>query len=75
MPADPVSLSALALALVLAALFTLAAAYDFRTFRRRESKRKAVYRCDGCRHIYVNPQRTPLARCPRCGQQNEPVRE
>lgn len=76
MPADPLSLFAIPLTLTLAALFAAAAAYDFIVFRRRRKNgNEVVYRCDACRHIYTVPLRTPLARCPKCGQQNEPVKE
>lgn len=76
MPADPLSLFVLPLALALVALFVAAAAYDFIVFRRRrQNENETVYRCDACRHIYTVPRRTPLARCPKCGKQNEPVRE
>jgi rRNA maturation endonuclease Nob1 len=76
MPVDPLHLIALPLILSLVALFAAAAAYDFMIFRRRRKNgNKAVYRCENCRHIYTVPLRTPLARCPKCGQQNEPVRE
>jgi hypothetical protein len=77
MPADPVSLLFLPLVLALAALFAAAFTYDFILFRRRRRNNgnKAVYRCDVCRHIYTVPRRTPLARCPRCGRPNKPVRE
>ncbi|HNX53585.1 MAG TPA: hypothetical protein PLD51_06225 [Pontiellaceae bacterium] len=76
MPVDPVSLFTLPLALSLILLFAAAAAYDLITFRRRRKNgNKAVYRCAACRHIYTAPHRTPLARCSKCGQQNEPVRE
>jgi rRNA maturation endonuclease Nob1 len=75
MPIDPSWLFTLPLALTLIALFAAAAVYDFITFRRRRKNgNTAVYRCDNCRHIYIVPQRTPLARCPKCGRQNEPVR-
>ena len=76
MPVDPLSLFTIPLTLALAALFAAAAAYDIITFRRRRKNgSQAVYRCDACRHIYTVPRRTPLARCPKCGKQNEPVRE
>jgi len=76
MPVDPLSLFTIPLTLALAALFAAAIAYDFLVFRRRRKNRnQAVYRCDACRHIYTVPRRTPLARCPKCGKQNEPVRE
>jgi rRNA maturation endonuclease Nob1 len=64
------------LALTLSALFAAALVYDLIIFRRRRrSGNPVVYRCDSCRHIYSVPHRTPLARCPKCGKQNEPVRE
>jgi rRNA maturation endonuclease Nob1 len=76
MPVDPFHLLALPLVLSLAAIFAAAAVYDVVIFRRRKLNRnKAVYRCDSCRHIYAVAHRTPLARCPRCGKQNEPVKE
>lgn len=75
MPIDPLSLFTIPLTLALAALFAGAMAYDFLVFRRRRKNgNQAVYRCDACRHIYTVPRRTPLARCPKCGKQNEPVR-
>jgi rubrerythrin len=75
MPADPLNLLVIQLALALAALFAAAAFYDFVSFRRRgKNSTKAVYRCDACRHIYTAPGRVPLARCPKCGKQNEPVK-
>ena len=75
MPANPVSVLVLSLALSLAAIFCAAVAYDFVTFRRRRrNSGETVYRCDACRHIYTVPHRTPLARCPKCDKQNEPVR-
>jgi len=76
MPIDPLSLFTIPMTLALAALFAAATAYDFITFRRRRNnENKSIYRCDACRHIYTVPHRTPLARCPQCGKQNEPVRE
>lgn len=75
MPIDPLSLFTIPLALALVALFAAATAYDIITFRRRRKNgNQAVYRCDSCRHIYTVPLRTPLARCPQCGKQNEPVK-
>jgi|JFJP01.1.fsa_nt_gi rubrerythrin len=76
MPVDPLNLFVLPLTLALATLFAAAAIYDFTIFRRwRKNGNQAVYRCDACRHIYTVPRRTPLASCPKCGKQNEPVRE
>ncbi len=74
MPVNPLSLIALSLVFILGGLFLLAAAYDLIVFHRRKSKKESVYRCSGCRHIYTEHHRTPLARCPKCGQQNEPSR-
>jgi hypothetical protein len=75
MPVDPLSLFVLPLILALTALFAATAAYDFIIFRRRKNINKAVvYRCDACRHIYTVPCRIPLARCPKCGKQNEPIK-
>jgi hypothetical protein len=75
MPVDPLSLFVLPLVLALTALFAATAAYDFIIFRRRKNIAKAVvYRCDACRHIYTVPCRIPLARCPKCGKQNEPIK-
>ncbi len=75
MPVDPLSLIVVPLALALGVLIALAAAYDIVVFRRRKSKDESVYRCGSCRHIYTELHRTPLARCPKCGQQNEPTRQ
>ena len=75
MPVDPLNLFVIPLTLALVALFAAAAAYDLILFRRRrKNDRQAVYRCKACRHIYTAPRRTPLARCPKCGKQNEPVK-
>ncbi len=74
MPIDPLSLMVVPLAIALGMLLALAAVYDFVVFRRRKSKDESVYRCRDCRHIYTELHRTPLARCPKCGQQNEPLR-
>lgn len=75
MPVDPLNLIVAPLVIALGLLFALAAAYDFVVFRRRRSKDESVYRCANCRHIYTELHRTPLARCPKCSTQNEPVRE
>ncbi len=75
MPAGFASTLASPVVFALIALLAAAVFYDFVTFRRRRSKRETVYRCDACRHIYTESHRTPLARCPKCGKQNEPVRE
>ena len=74
MLADPISLLLAPLAVSLGILFLLATFYDLIVFRRQKSKKGAIYRCSGCRHIYTELHRTPLARCPKCGQQNEPSR-
>ncbi len=74
MPIDPLSLIVVPLTLALGLLLLLATAYDVILFRRRKSKDESVYRCESCRHIYTEIHRTPLARCPKCGQQNEPSR-
>ena len=74
MPIDPLILIVVPLTLALGLLLLLATAYDVRLFRRRKSKDESVYRCESCRHIYTEVHRTPLARCPKCGQQNEPSR-
>lgn len=75
MPVNLPSLLVLPTALLLLTLFAASIFYDFTVFRRRRKNRnKAVYRCAECRHIYTEFRRTPLARCPKCGKQNEPVR-
>jgi len=71
---EPLSLIVVPLALGLGTLLALAAAYDLVLFRRRKSPSESVYRCRNCRHIYTELHRTPLARCPHCGKQNEPAR-
>lgn len=75
MQINPLHLFTTPLAITLAALFFVAALYDFLIFRRRKKGNKAACRCDVCHHIYSVPRRTPLARCPKCGKLNEPVRE
>ncbi|MCU0857234.1 MAG: hypothetical protein MUC65_02375 [Pontiellaceae bacterium] len=73
---DPLQLFTLPLALVLAALFLLAAAYDFLISRRRRRHgNKTICRCSGCRHIYAAPRHVPLTHCPQCGKANLPVRK
>ncbi len=73
---DPFNFFVIPLALTLIFLFVAALIYDVIIFRRRRRRgNPVVYRCDSCRHIYSVPHRTPLARCPKCGNQNEPVRE
>ena len=74
MPVDPLSLIVVPLTLALGLVFLLATAYDVILFRRRKSKDESVYRCGSCHHIYTEVHRTPLARCPKCRQQNEPTR-
>jgi hypothetical protein len=76
MPVDPLSLFSLPLILALTALFAITVFYDVTVSRRRRANRKkAVYRCENCRRIYTAPRRTPLARCPQCGHNNEPMRD
>lgn len=36
--------------------------------------RGRLYRCQVCRHVYVDQRDVPLARCHRCGCLNEAVR-
>jgi rRNA maturation endonuclease Nob1 len=71
---EPLSFIVVPLALCLGTLLALAAAYDLVLFRRRKSQDESVYRCHDCRHIYTELHRTPLARCPHCGKQNELAR-
>lgn len=40
----------------------------------RKKSRDRIYRCTVCEHVYVDARFTGLARCPRCGCLNEPVR-
>ncbi len=75
MPVDPLNLIVIPMAIALCLLFVLAAVYDVISFRRRKSKDESIYRCRSCRHIYTELYRTPLARCPKCGEQNEPIRQ
>lgn len=76
MIADPLHLITVPLILCLCFLFSVALIYDLAVFRRRRKNRhRAVYRCSTCRHIYEEIHRTPLARCPKCGTSNEPVRQ
>lgn len=75
MPVDPLQLIQVPLVIALAGLFLAALAYDLKTFRRRKSKDETIYRCADCRLIYIDIHRTPLARCPTCGKQNEPIRQ
>lgn len=63
------------LAIILVALLLIALIYDVLTFHRRKSKNETVYRCGACRNIYTGIHRVPLARCPKCGHSNAPVRQ
>lgn len=74
MTIDPLLLPGIGVSLLLTGLFGAAYFYDMRSFHRRRRHRKTVYRCTACQHIYERPNRTPLARCPQCGRQNEPMR-
>lgn len=75
MPVDPLQFIQIPLILTLTGLLLATMAYDLKTSRRKKSKDETVYRCSGCRGIYTDVHRTPLARCPKCGKQNEPVRQ
>lgn len=75
MTANPLSFFVIPLALALTGLFAAAWIYDLKTFRRRKRKDETIYRCTDCQRIYTHIQRTPLARCPRCGKQNAAVRQ
>ena len=41
---------------------------------QRNKSQDRIYRCTVCAHVYVDARYTGLARCPRCGCLNEPVR-
>ncbi len=75
MPIDPLHLFVIPLILALVGLFAAAWVYDIKTFRRRKDKNKTLYRCTDCQRIFTDIHRIPLARCPKCGKQNEPVRQ
>lgn len=51
--------------------------YSFAAHRAyRKAKRRAhLYRCEHCRHLYLDPREVPLTRCPLCGALNEAVRQ
>lgn len=36
--------------------------------------RSRIYRCNVCANVYVEERDVPLARCPRCGHNNEAIR-
>lgn len=72
---DPLLLILLPLAIALGLLFALATAYDAVIFRRRKDKNTSIYQCRKCQYIYTELHRTPLAHCPKCGHQNEPLRK
>ena len=40
----------------------------------RAPARNKIYRCSICEHVYVDSRGMALAKCPRCGCLNEPVR-
>ncbi len=41
---------------------------------RKNPYQDRIYRCSICEHVYVDARGVPLARCPRCGCLNEPVK-
>jgi len=32
-----------------------------------------LFRCEQCRHVYVDDRDVPTARCPRCRRINDPI--
>lgn len=74
MQIDPLQLPAIILGSLLGGLLIAATLYDLRLSRRRKSKNETVYRCATCRRVYSLQRHTPLARCPHCGESNEPAR-
>jgi rRNA maturation endonuclease Nob1 len=74
MQIDPLLLPALILSCLLGGLLLAATLYDLRLSRRQKSKNETVYRCAACRRLYCLQRHTPLARCPHCGESNEPAR-
>jgi len=65
----------LPLTATLAAIFLMALGYDLLMARRRKRPHEAIFRCGNCRHVYTEPRRIPLSRCPECGNKNKPVRQ
>ena len=50
--------------------------YSLKAFRayRRAKRAARLYRCEICRHVYLDHREVPLTRCPSCGALNEAVR-
>lgn len=49
--------------------------YHFAHHSRRVVRtRSRIYRCSVCENVYVEERDVPLARCPRCGHNNEAIR-
>ena len=59
--------------LVLAAL-QLAYRWRERKAWKARRRRSALFRCEGCGHVYLGAKDVPLEACPACGKLNESVR-
>jgi hypothetical protein len=72
---DPLSLIAVWMTLLLAALGGLSIHGEFR--RRRigaDVSEDRVFRCLRCTAVYTDDQEVERSRCPQCGKTNEAVR-
>jgi len=72
---DPLSLIAVWMTLLLAALGGLSFHGEFR--RRRigaDVSEDRVFRCLRCTAVYTDDQEVERSRCPQCGKTNEAVR-
>jgi hypothetical protein len=54
------------------------ACWMYYTFLHRSCRvvrtRSRIYRCSVCENVYVEERDVPLARCPRCGHNNQAIR-
>jgi rubrerythrin len=59
----------------LAIIFACWMYYTFAHHASRAVRRSArIYRCSVCDNVYLEVRDIPLARCPRCGHNNEAIR-
>ena len=60
--------------LQLLALTLLGWAYRHRGYHDLRPPKARIFRCSGCRHIYIDSRRVPLSKCPKCARLNEMIR-
>ena len=59
-------------------LAIILACWMYYTFMHPSSRvarsRSRLYRCRVCEHVYAEARDVPMARCPRCGHNNDAIR-